>query len=258
MLGEDLRVIPVLGKGGSLDNLYKFRQLFSVVLVLSAVALAGCASSGAGNDPKDPYESFNRTMFSFNKGLDEAIFSPIATAYTDVTPAPARTAIYNVFSNLAYLTTAVNQVLQGKLTLGAEDAGRFLFNSTFGLGGLIDFSTGVGLARHQEDFGQTLAVWGAPRGPYLELPLLGPTTMRGVPGIPADMATDLLTWVGSNRWDYVMGGVKRVDQRARLDSAIKLRDKSSLDPYVFQREAFLQKRRHLIFDGNPPLDSQNQ
>lgn len=233
-------------------------RLASGLVVLSVSVLSGCASTGSGVDPNDPYESFNRTMFAFNKGLDEAVLAPIASAYTSVTPAPARTAIYNVFDNLAYPTTIVNQFLQGKIEKGLEDAGRFLFNTTLGLGGLIDFSSGTGLQRHDEDFGQTLAVWGAPRGAYLELPLLGPTTFRDLPGIPADTATDILTWVGSDTWDYVMGGVKRVEQRARLDSAIKLRDKSSLDPYVFQREAYLQKRRHLIYDGNPPLDSQTQ
>ena len=225
---------------------------------LMVLLMTGCASTGGESDPNDPYESFNRTMFSFNKSLDETIFAPIASVYTDVTPAPARTAVYNVFENLAYLTTVINQILQGKVERGFEDAGRFLFNSTFGLGGLIDFSSGVGLERHTEDFGQTLAVWGVSQGAYLELPLFGPTTMRDLPGIPADTATDILTWVGSDTWDYVMNGVKRVEQRARLDSAIKLRDKSSLDPYVFQREAFLQRRRHLIYDGNPPLDSQSQ
>jgi phospholipid-binding lipoprotein MlaA len=228
------------------------------VLSLTVLLLTGCASTGGDVDPDDPYESFNRTMFSFNKGLDEAILAPIAGVYTDITPAPARTAIHNVFANLSYLTTVVNQLLQGKFERGLDDAGRFLFNSTFGLGGLIDFSAGLGMKRHEEDFGQTLAVWGVSQGEYLELPFFGPSTMRDLPGIPADMATDLLTWMGSQPWDYVTGGVKLVDKRSRLDSAIKLRDKSSLDPYVFQREAYLQRRRHLIYDGNPPLDTQNQ
>ena len=236
----------------------RVQRMMSGVLSLTVLLLTGCASTGGDVDPNDPYESFNRTMFSFNKGLDDAILGPIAGVYTDVTPAPARTAIHNVFDNLSYLTTVVNQVLQGKFERGMDDAGRFLFNSTFGLGGLIDFSSGLGLKRHDEDFGQTLAVWGVGEGEYLELPFLGPTTMRDIPGIPVDSATDLLTWTGNRTWDFVTSGVKLVDKRARLDSAIKLRDKSSLDPYVFQREAFLQRRRHLIYDGNPPLDTQNQ
>jgi len=234
---------------------YRVQQLVLVVMVLF---LTGCASTGGDVDPRDPYESFNRSMFAFNKGLDEAIMAPISSAYADVTPDPLRTVIYNVFDNAAYLTTAVNQLLQGKFELGMEDLGRFLFNSTFGLGGMIDFSSGIGLPRHEEDFGQTLAVWGAPQGDYLELPLIGPTTTRDLPGIAADSATDLLTWLGSSPLDYALGSLKRVEQRAGLESAIKLRDKSSLDPYVFQREAYLQRRRHLIYDGNPPLDSEFQ
>ncbi len=237
---------------------YRFRKFALGIAAMGLLLLNGCASTGGETDPHDPYESFNRTMFSFNKGLDEAIMGPISQAYAEVTPGPARTAIYNVFENLSYLTTVVNQILQGKVERGFEDAGRFLFNTTFGLGGMIDFSTGVGLERHDEDFGQTLAVWGMSQGAYLELPLIGPTTMRDLPGIPADAATDILTWTGNDTWDYILGGVKTVEERAGLESAIKLRDKSSLDPYVFQREAFLQKRRHLIYDGNPPLDSQSQ
>jgi phospholipid-binding lipoprotein MlaA len=228
------------------------------VLSLTVLLLTGCTSIGGDVDPNDPYESFNRTMFSFNKGLDDAILGPIAHVYIDITPAPARTAIHNVFDNLSYLTTIVNQLLQGKFERGMDDAGRFLFNSTFGLGGLIDFSSGLGMKRHDEDFGQTLAVWGVSQGEYLELPFFGPKTMRDLPGIPADAATNILTWTGSDTWDYVTSGVELVDTRAGLDSAIKLRDRSSLDPYVFQREAYLQRRRHLIYDGNPPLDTQNQ
>ena len=144
--------------------------------------------------------------------------------------------------------------LQGKIERGFEDTGRFIINSTFGLGGLVDFASGIGMPRHEEDFGQTLAVWGVGSGPYLELPLFGPNTFRSLPAIPADAATDIVTWVNSPL-DYALGGVKRIEQRTRLETAIKLRDTTSLDPYVFQREAYLQRRQHLIFDGNPPLDT---
>lgn len=228
-------------------------RMMSGVVGAAMLALSGCASTDVAMEPHDPFEPFNRSMFAFNKALDETLFSPIAKGYTAVTPAPARQAVFNFFDNLAYLTTVVNQFLQGKIERGFEDVGRFVINSTFGLGGLIDFASGLEMERNQEDFDQTLAVWGVPTGPYLELPLLGPNTFRSLPGIPADTATDLLTWFGSPL-DYALTGVKRVDQRSRLDSAIKLRDTSSLDPYVFQREAYLQRRRHLIYDGNPPLD----
>jgi phospholipid-binding lipoprotein MlaA len=186
--------------------------------------------------------------------LDDAFFRPLSQGYAHVTPGPARAAVYNFFENLSYLTTVVNQLLQGKIERSFEDAGRFVINSTFGLGGLVDFASGINMPRNQEDFGQTLAVWGLDSGSYLELPFLGPNTFRSLPGIAADSATDLLTWMGSPL-DYGLSGVKRLDQRNRLDSAISLRDKSSLDPYVFQREAYIQRRRHLIYDGNPPLDT---
>lgn len=229
------------------------RGIVSGVAGAAAIAVSGCATNGVPTEPHDPYEGFNRAMFSFNKTLDDALFGPISDGYVAVTPEPAREAVFNFFDNLAYLTTVVNQLLQGKIERGFEDAGRFVINSTFGIGGLVDFASGIGIARNQEDFDQTLTVWGVGPGPYLELPLFGPNTMRSLPGIPADAATDILTWVASPL-DYALTGVKRVDQRARLDSAIKLRDTTALDPYVFQREAYLQRRQHLIYDGNPPLD----
>jgi phospholipid-binding lipoprotein MlaA len=230
---------------------------FAAVLVL---ALTGCASTGedAITEPHDPYEGFNRSMFAFNKALDDAVFNPVADGYVAITPEPARDAVFNFFDNLAYLTTVVNQLLQGKVERGFEDAGRFVINSTFGLAGLIDFAGGIGMPRHEEDFAQTLAVWGVGAGPYLELPILGPNTFRSLPGIPADAATDLLTWLGSSPLDYALTGLKMVDKRAGLDSAIELRDTSALDPYVFQREAYLQRRRSLIYDGNPPLEVESE
>jgi len=229
------------------------RQIVLGLTGLSALLLMGCASTDVATEPHDPYEGFNRSMFAFNKALDDALIGPISEGYVAITPDPARQAIFNVFANLGYLTTMVNQFLQGKVERGFEDAGRFLINSTFGLGGLVDFATGVGIERNQEDFDQTLAVWGVDAGPYLELPILGPNTVRSLPAIPADALSDILTWVASPL-DYALTGVKGIDKRARLDSAIRLRDKSSLDPYVFQREAYLQRRRHLIYDGNPPLE----
>ena len=218
------------------------------------LVLSGCATIDGPTEPHDPYESFNRSMFSFNSKLDNVLLGPLSKGYVHVTPAPARTAVFNFFENLGYLTTVLNQFLQGKVERGLEDAGRFVINSTFGLGGLVDFASGIDMQRNQEDFGQTLAVWGMQPGPYLELPLLGPNSFRSLPGIPVDAASDLVTWVNSPL-DYVMSGVELVDTRSHLDAAIKLRDKSALDPYVFQREAYLQRRRHLVYDGDPPLQA---
>ena len=233
--------------------LRSLRRSMAGIATAGALAIGGCASTAGPTEPHDPFEGFNRSMFAFNKALDDALFGPISDAYVAVTPEPAREGIFNFFDNLTYLTTAVNQLLQGKVERSFEDAGRFVINSTFGIGGLVDFASGIDIARNQEDFAQTLAVWGTPAGPYLELPVFGPSTVRGLPGRVVDSLMDPVTWVASPE-SYVLTGVDAVDQRARLDSAIRLRDTSSLDPYVFQREAFLQRRIHLIHDGNPPLD----
>jgi phospholipid-binding lipoprotein MlaA len=233
----------------------KFRSVVLALAGTALIGLAGCATtSDIETEPHDPYESFNRSMFAFNKGLDEAILAPVAHGYMDLTPAPVREAVYNFFQNLGYVTTVVNQLLQGKIERGMDDAGRLIINSTFGLGGLVDFASAIDMPKHEEDFDQTLAVWGVESGPYLELPLLGPNTVRSVPGLAADTATNPLTWLGSSPLDYAASALKAVDKRAQFDSAIKLRDKSALDPYVFQREAYLQRRRYLIYDGNPPLN----
>lgn len=233
------------------------RRIVAGVVAGLALGLGGCASTGDEfTEPHDPYESFNRKMFSFNKTLDEAFLGPVSDGYVAITPEPAREGIFNFFDNLTYLTTAVNNVFQGKVERGMADAGRFVINATFGIGGLVDFASGIGIPRHTEDFAQTLAVWGLPSGPYLELPLFGPNTFRALPGRAVDSLMDPVTWVASPA-DYAFSGVELVETRSRLDSAIELRDKSSLDPYVFQREAYLQRRRHLIYDGNPPLEDPN-
>jgi len=222
-------------------------SLFGVAL------LAGCATVPNG-DPKDPMESMNRSFYAFNNGLDKAILKPISSAYTKALPAGVRESVFNFFSNLGYPTVFVNALLQGKVTQSIEDTARFVFNSTIGIGGLFDVSTGFGLARHKEDFGQTLAVWGIEQGAYLDLPLLGPNTIRSALAIPADSYTSLLTYIGPNSVQFPLEGTEIVDKRARLASAIKLRDESALDPYIFQREAYLQRRRSLIYDGSPPLE----
>jgi len=198
-------------------------------------------------------ESMNRSFYAFNNALDRAVLKPIAKGYTKALPAGLRESVFNFFSNLGYPTVFINALLQGKFTQGVEDTARFVFNSTLGIGGLFDVSTGFGLARHKEDFGQTLAVWGVGPGAYLDLPLLGPNSVRSAIAIPADAYTSILTYVQANSVQLPLEGTEIVDKRARLSSAIKLRDESALDPYIFQREAYLQHRRNLIYDGNPPL-----
>jgi phospholipid-binding lipoprotein MlaA len=224
-----------------------------LVVLWSAVVLSGCAYTNDTGESYDPWESFNRDAFEMNRGLDEVVTGPISRAYTRHTPDWLRQAIFNFFRNAAYGGTAINAILQGKIEQGLEDFERFVINSTFGLGGLVDFAGAIGLEAHEEDFDQTLAVWGIPSGPYLELPLLGPHTIRSALMILPNAVTDWTWWV-SGTPSYVMTGVDLISDRARVEGAIRLRDETALDPYVFQREGFLQRRRSLIFDGNPPLD----
>jgi len=236
-----------------MNFVHRLAPVFALVLVTGL--MSACATAPVDEDAAvpDPYEDWNRGFFAFNNALDKAIIAPMAEVYVAVTPAPARTGVGNFFDNLAYPVVALNAFLQGKFEQGFEDLGRFIFNSTFGLGGLIDFSSGVGLERHEEDFGQTLAVWGFGPGFYTELPTVGPKTASEAAVIPADVVTDVLFYASSSV-AIPLGLLRLVDKRARFDSAIRLRDETALDPYVFQREAYLQHRGHLIYDGDPPID----
>ncbi|MCP5151282.1 MAG: VacJ family lipoprotein [Chromatiales bacterium] len=222
---------------------------------LAVVALSGCATSPMQDEVTyDPFEPVNRTFFGINDALDKAILGPVARVYADVVPAPVRENVYSFFDNLAYPNVVVNDILQGKFAQAAEDAMRFLVNSTIGFGGIADVATGFGLERHDEDLGQTLAVWGFGEGPYFELPFFGPNATRDLPDIPASTLTDASYYLGT--WPALpLTVLKLVDTRARLDSAIRVRDRSALDPYVFQREAYMQRRRHLANDGDAPGDA---
>ncbi len=217
------------------------------------LALSACATAPAdkGVETPDPLEPMNRAFFKFNDTLDKAILGPISRGYSKVTPDPAQTGIRNFFDNLTYIETIINDFLQGKIEDGLEDIMRVIFNTTFGLGGLNDFSGDVGFPYREEDYGQTLAVWGVGPGIYLELPFFGPRTLRDATMIPASTVSSPLFYA-ETVWSLSLGAVDLVDTRARLESAIKLRDETALDPYIFQRDAWLQRRRNLIFDGNPP------
>ncbi len=199
-------------------------------------------------DEIDPYEGFNRKVFVFNDKLDKYVAKPISDAYLWVTPQFVQTGIANFFSNLKDINVVLNDVMQGKLQQGAEDTGRFAVNSTVGLLGLFDVATEMGLEKHEEDFDQTLAVWGVPEGPYLVLPVLGPTTSRGVPGGIFDTAANPTTYVG-----LPVQLVSMLNSRANAEGALKFIDEAALDPYVFTRESFLQYRRHLATDGKTEI-----
>ena len=198
----------------------------------------------------DPYENVNRKVFVFNKTLDDYVAAPISDAYLWITPQFVQTGIGNFFSNLKDINVVLNDLMQGKLEQGAEDTGRFAINTTLGLAGLFDVATEFGLEKHEEDFAQTLAVWGVPQGPYLVLPIIGPATSRGVPGGIFDTAANPATYVG-----LPIQLVQMLNARANATGALKFIDEAALDPYVFTRESFLQYREHLITDGESEVGS---
>ena len=216
-------------------------------LALAAVALlSGCAT---GSNPKDPYEGFNRKMFAFNDAVDEHALKPAATAYKTVLPSFVQTGVNNFFGNLSDVWTAANNLLQGKGSDGMSDVSRVVMNTTFGIAGLFDVASNMGVQKHNEDLGQTLGYWGVPAGPYLMLPLLGPSTVRDTAALPVDIMAD--------PWNYVdpvhvrtIGTVTRVvDQRAVLLDASNLLEEAALDRYEFIRDGYLQRRQNKVFDG---------
>lgn len=231
----------------------KSRHRLSLPALLCAVLLAGCAGTQTSGDPRDPWEPANRKFYAFNDALDKAILAPVAEQYVKL-PEGLRSSVSNFFVNIGYPTTVINQFLQGKFEEGMEDTMRFVFNSTLGLGGLFDFASGIGLPRHQEDFGQTLAVWGVGEGYYINWPFLGPRTARSTLGIVPDILTAPLFYVESNAVLYGLAGLDLIDTRSRLIAAIRIRDETALDPYIFTREAYRQQRLNLIYDGNPPVE----
>ena len=233
-------------------NIFNTRSF--LILALALCLLSGCASKPV-NDQElateeieiDPYEDFNRSIYGFNDSVDDYVTGPITNAYTFVTPDLVQTGVSNFFSNLGNISVVLNDVLQGKAHQGAEDTGRFLINSTIGVFGFFDVASEIGLEQNQEDFGQTLAVWGVPTGAYLVMPFLGPTTFRGLPGTAVDIATNPVTYIGLP----AIQAVSLVNTRANADGALKFIDGAALDPYIYTREAYLQWRNHLATDGDP-------
>lgn len=232
-----------------------FTLMRAAPLVLASLLAAGCASAPGRTTNKDPYEGFNRGVYKFNDTLDRAALKPIAKGYRKVTPSFVRTGIGNVLSNLEYPGTFVNQFLQGKWVLGFRDTGRFLINSTLGVAGIFDVATSLGLEKNDEDFGQTLAFWGVSSGPFINLPLLGPSTLRDAPMRALDFLTNPLQY-SDVPWeaDWGMRVINIVHSRSEL---LPLDDtlKRTYDPYAFIRDAWVQQREFNIFDGNPPPET---
>ncbi|NOU44725.1 MAG: VacJ family lipoprotein [Methyloglobulus sp.] len=235
-------------------------QLTNILLIAFTFSLSGCTttqgSSGQATAEQvaDPYENVNRKIYAFNDDVDDYVAKPISDAYKFITPQFMQTGVSNFFNNLQTINVVLNDVLQAKFSQSAEDTGRFLMNSTLGMAGLFDVAKTVGLQANDEDFEQTLAVWGVPQGSYLVLPLLGPITTRGIPGAVFDTAANPVNYVGAP-----VQIISLINKRANAEGSLRFIDEAALDPYVFTRESFLQWRNHLASDGktettSPDLD----
>jgi phospholipid-binding lipoprotein MlaA len=225
---------------------------FAAIALLPAF-LAGCATTTATN-PADPFEPFNRGVYQFNETLDRFVVKPVAQGYQFILPQPVRMSVSNFFSNMNDVTVLINNVLQGKFLKAVDDFGRIAINTTIGVLGLFDIASEAGLRKNNEDFGQTLGVWGMPQGPFIMLPVFGPSTGRDAVGLVGDFYTDPLRSTDPVHLRNQARGLRMVDTRAQLLDASKVLDAAALDPYEFLRDAYLQRRRNLIYDGRPPLD----
>lgn len=218
-----------------------------------ALLVCGCASNpDRVRDPRDPLESYNRAVHRFNSDVDKAFLRPIAKGYQAITPEPVDRGITNFFNNIADVTSAVNNVLQFKMSRAGSDVGRLFINSTVGVLGFVDVATNVGLPSYKEDFGQTLGYWGLGPGAYFVLPLLGPSSIRDTIGLAGDVVTDPLFHLDDDTLIWGLVGLRLVDLRADLLTASQILDDAAIDPYVFLRDAYLQRRLTLVHDGHPP------
>ena len=221
-------------------------------LFIAGLALTGCATAPSPSgkpDPRDPWEHFNRSTFKFNDALDRAIARPVAKAYVKVMPRVVRTGISNWFSNLDTVPTIINDALQGKFRMAGHDSARFLMNSTLGLGGLFDPASAAGLEYNDEDLGQTLGKWGVKSGPYLVLPILGPSSARDAFARAADTYMEPVWYLEDDSTRYLIRLVDLLDQRAsllELDAQLE----RSYDRYAFVRNAWLQRREYQVKDGD--------
>jgi phospholipid-binding lipoprotein MlaA len=220
------------------------RALTGGVIIAAAFALSGCAT-GPDRKPNDPLEPMNRQIFKFNDAADKYVAHPIATGYVKVTPSPLRTAISSFFSNIGDIGNFANNLLQLKITDATEDLMRFAFNTTFGIGGLIDWATLAGLPKHNQDFGLTLGHYGVPSGPYLVLPLLGPSSVRDATNWIASYPLNPGTYLDTAA-SVALFGVHFVSARADLLGATDILSQAALDKYAFVRDAYTQRRQYLL------------
>jgi phospholipid-binding lipoprotein MlaA len=225
-------------------------------LLAAALLLSACASTPGR--PYDPFEASNRVMYAINDPLDKYIAKPIAQAWVDYVPSFIRTGASNYFNNIDDLFSGINGLLQGKLDKAGDDFGRVMINTGFGFLGLIDIASEAGIPRGNEDFGQTFGYWGIPQGPYLFIPLWGPSTVRDGTGsilrywyTPTQLIPDVAV-------RNVIYGIGAIDARAQALGATSLLEQASIDPYTFVRRSYLQRREYLVYDGKPPPEKEEE
>lgn len=229
-------------------------RLGMVGIICGLVALSSGCAGVKTPDERDPWESYNRSMYQFNDVVDRNVVRPVAETYHEYMPGFVQNGVTNFFSNLDDVLVVANDVLQLKLVQAVQDFARLIVNSVVGLFGLFDVATHFGLPKHHEDFGQTLATWGVGNGPYIVWPILGPSTIRDSVGTGVDWQIDPVMQVNdtSGRWGLIV--LRGLDKRVSLLEATKAMERSGIDPYVFLRDAYYQFRLNQIYDGNPPRD----
>jgi phospholipid-binding lipoprotein MlaA len=229
------------------------RRVAALALVALGVLLQGCATRAkTAGDRVDPWENWNRKVFRFNERLDENVLKPAAQTYSAIVPRPVRTGIDNFLGNAGDAWSAVNNFLQGKVAKGFDDVMRFGTNTVFGLGGFIDVATELGLDHQYEDFGQTLGTWGFGPGAYIVWPLFGPSSVRESVALPLDRAVSPALMINDGAVKWEITALQIVNTRANLLGASKVLDDIALDKYTFIRDAYLQRRRSLVYDGDAP------
>jgi len=236
-----------------MTNVTRSCKLHAAVLLGIAFSAVGCANA-TKSDSRDPWEGWNRGVQSFNDKLDDYVMKPISEGYQWATPEFVDRGVTNFFSNVDDIAVVLNDLLQFKFAQTGMDTGRFLVNTTAGVGGLVDVASMIDLPKHNEDLDQTLGAWGVPSGPYLVLPFIGPSTPRGAVGLAGDTAANPINWVSPVVVPYGTGALKTTDMRADLLSSTKIVDEASVDRYEFIRNAYFQQRNYLIHDGNPPIE----
>lgn len=224
-----------------------------IVGLALAIGFSGTALAEEYNNPRDPWEGYNRGMFAFNEAIDKALIKPVAQGYEFIIPEPIRILVTNLFSNLSDVVIGVNDLLQGRGEQAYNDFGRVLINTTLGFGGLFDVAGNAGWYKSENDFGVTFARWGVSPGPYFVLPIVGPSDVRDTVGLAVNVAANPLTFVVKDPTAYYTAwGVNFINMRANLFPAEKIIEEAATDKYSYLRDAFMQNRLNLIYDGEPP------